>query len=143
MGFSYPDPLSIQTHCQNPDQLSKFRPTAKTQTHWLGHIVTRNIKKLSLVFINILFIYINLIKARNQKKTMVDRCMRMDSSRCDPNCITLDLRSWVIQLGSQLEEFFLTPVNHTVFLLVLYSHKLCEFKYMNGSILYCIPIYSL
>ncbi len=53
------------------------------------------------------------------------------------------VQSWVIQLGLQLEEFFLTPVNHTVFLLVLYSHKLCEFKYMNGSILYCIPIYSL
>ncbi len=53
MGFSYPDPLA------------KSRPTGKIQTHWLGHkvvhIVTRNIQKLSLVFINILFIYINLI----------------------------------------------------------------------------------
>ncbi len=28
---------------------------------------------------------------------MVDRCMRRDSSRCDPSRITLDLRSLVIQ----------------------------------------------
>ncbi len=50
MGFSYPDPLAIQIHCQNPDPLTKSRPTSKIQTHWLGHkvvhIVTRNIKKL-------------------------------------------------------------------------------------------------
>ncbi len=35
---------------------------------------------------------------------MVDRCMRMDSSRCDSSRITLDLLSQVIRLGSQLEE---------------------------------------
>ncbi len=27
MGFSYPDPLAIQTHWQNPDPLAKSRPT--------------------------------------------------------------------------------------------------------------------
>ncbi len=42
---------------------------------------------------------------------MVDRCMRTDSSRCDPNCITLDVRSLVIRLGSQLEESFLTHLS--------------------------------
>ncbi len=36
---------------------------------------------------------------------MVDRCMRTDSSPCDPSRITLDLRSLVIRLGSQLESF--------------------------------------
>ncbi len=73
MGSSYPDPLA------------KSRSTGKIQTHWLGHkvvhIVTRNIKKLShivtryikkwsLVFINVLFIYINLIKPWHIKKTV-------------------------------------------------------------------------
>ncbi len=54
MGFSYPDPLAIQTHSQNPHPLSKSRPTGKFQTHWLGHklvhILTRNIKKLKSCF---------------------------------------------------------------------------------------------
>ncbi len=53
MGFSYPDPLAIQTHWQNQDPLAKSRPTGKIKTHWLGHkvvhIVTRNIQKLVLV----------------------------------------------------------------------------------------------
>ncbi len=38
---------------------------------------------------------------------MVDRCMRTDSSRCDPSRITLDLRARVIWLGSQLDESLL------------------------------------
>ncbi len=50
------------------------RHIGKIQAHWLGHkvvhIVTRNIKNLSLVFINILFIYINLIKPWQKKKTV-------------------------------------------------------------------------
>ncbi len=29
MGFSYPDPLAIQTYWQNPDPLVKSRPTGK------------------------------------------------------------------------------------------------------------------
>ncbi len=49
MGFSYPDPLAIQTNWQNPDPLAKSRPIGKIQTHWLGHkvvhIVTRIIYK--------------------------------------------------------------------------------------------------
>ncbi len=39
---------------------------------------------------------------------MVGRCMRTDSSRCDPSHITLDLWSLVIWLGSHFEESFLT-----------------------------------
>ncbi len=63
MGFSYPDPLVIQTHWQNPDSLAKSKPTTgKIQTHWLGHkvvhIVTRNIKKLKSFF-HQYFIYIH------------------------------------------------------------------------------------
>ncbi len=42
---------------------------------------------------------------------MVDRCMRSDSTRCDPSPITLDLWSRVIQLGSQLQESFLTHLS--------------------------------
>ncbi len=38
------------------------------------------------------------------QSSMVDRCMRTDSSRCD-------LRSQVIGLGSQLEESFLTHLS--------------------------------
>ncbi len=38
---------------------------------------------------------------------MVDRCLRTDSSRCDPSRIYLDLWSRVIWLGPQLEESFL------------------------------------
>ncbi len=72
---------------KNPDPLSKYVPTGKIQIHRLGHkvvhivthniknlshinIVTRNIKYLSTVFINILFIYINLIKQWHKKKTV-------------------------------------------------------------------------
>ncbi len=62
MGFSYPDPLAIQTHWQNPDPLSKSIPTGKIQTHWLGHkvvhIVTRNKQKLKSCF-HQYFIYIH------------------------------------------------------------------------------------
>ncbi len=46
---------------------------------------------------------------------MVDRCMRMDSSGCDPSSITLDLQSLVIRLGSQLEESFLTHLSTILF----------------------------
>ncbi len=42
---------------------------------------------------------------------MVDRCMRTDSSRCDPSHITLDVRPWVLRLGAQLEESFLTHLS--------------------------------
>ncbi len=42
---------------------------------------------------------------------MVDRCMRTDSSRCDPSHITIDLWSLVIWLGSQLKESFLTHLS--------------------------------
>ncbi len=84
-------PTGNMTHWQNPDPLGKSRRTGKIQTHWLGHnviyIVTRNIKKLYLVFINILFIYINLIKHSK------------------------DLQSCVIWLGSQLEESFLIQLS--------------------------------
>ena len=47
---------------------------------------------------------------------MVDQCMRTDSSCCDPSRITLDLRSRVIRLGSQLEESFLTHLSTIRFL---------------------------
>ncbi len=50
---------------------------------------------------------------------MVDRCMRTDSSRCDPSHITLDLRSVVIRLGSQLEESFLTHMSTIWFSLMM------------------------
>ncbi len=42
---------------------------------------------------------------------MVDRCMRTDSSCCDPSRITRNLRSRVIRLGSQQEESFLTHLS--------------------------------
>ncbi len=68
----------IQTNWQNLDPLAKYRHTGKIQTKWLGHkvvhIVTRNIKKRSLVFINILFICINLIKSWHKKKTIWLAC---------------------------------------------------------------------
>ncbi len=64
----------IHTHWQNADPLAKSRPTGKIQTHWLGHkvvhIVTRNINNLTFVFINILFIYINLIKPWHKNQTV-------------------------------------------------------------------------
>ncbi len=49
---------------------------------------------------------------------MVDRCMRTDSSHCDPSHISLDLRSLVIRLGSQLEESFLTHLSTIRFSLI-------------------------
>ncbi len=64
MGFSYPYPLAIQTHWQNPDPQAKSRSTGKIQTHWLGHkvvhIVTRKIQKLKSCF-HQYFIYIHKI----------------------------------------------------------------------------------
>ncbi len=51
---------------------------------------------------------------------MVDRCMRTDSSRCDPSRITLDLQSLVMLLGSQLEESFLTHLSTIRFSLNIY-----------------------
>ncbi len=61
MGFSYTDPLAIQTHWQSPDPLAKSRLTGKIQTHWLGHkvvhIVTRNIKVKSCFHQYFLYIY--------------------------------------------------------------------------------------
>ncbi len=54
MGFSYPDPLAIQTHWHNPDPLTKSRLTGTIQIHWLGHkivhIVTPNIQTLKSCF---------------------------------------------------------------------------------------------
>ncbi len=50
---------------------------------------------------------------------MVDRCMRTDSSLCDPSHITLDLRSLVIWLGPQLEESFLTHLSTIRFSLII------------------------
>ncbi len=50
---------------------------------------------------------------------MADRCVRIDSSRCDPSRITLDLLSQVIWLGSQLEESFLTHLSTIQFSLVV------------------------
>ncbi len=38
---------------------------------------------------------------------MTDRCMRTDSTHCDPSRISLNLWSQVIWLGSQLMESFL------------------------------------
>ncbi len=62
MGFSYPDPLAIHIHWQNPDRLAKSRPTGKIQTHSLGHkvvhIVTPNMQKLKSCF-HQYFIYID------------------------------------------------------------------------------------
>ncbi len=110
MGFSYPDPLV------NPDPLAKSRPTGKIQTHWLGHkvvhIVTRNIQKSKSCF-HQYFIYIQKFNKTmaSKENRIVDRCMRTDGSRCDPSRITLDLRSLVIWLGSQLEESFLTHMS--------------------------------
>ncbi len=47
---------------QNPDPLTKSRPTGKIQIHWLGHkvvhIVTRNIQRLKSSF-HQCFIYIH------------------------------------------------------------------------------------
>ncbi len=54
---------------------------------------------------------------------MVDRCMRMDSSCCDPSRITLNLRSLVIRLGSQLEESFFTHMSTIRFSLRVYMSK--------------------
>ncbi len=54
---------------------------------------------------------------------MVDRYMRTDSSRCDPSRITLDLRSPVIQLGSQLKESFITHLPTIRFSLNKQSQK--------------------
>ncbi len=58
MGFSYPDPLAIQTHWQNPDPLVKSRPTGLG--HKVVHIVTHNIQKLRSCF-HQYFIYIHKI----------------------------------------------------------------------------------
>ncbi len=103
MGFSYPDPLA------------KSRPTGKIQTHWLGHkvvhSVTRNIQKLKSCF-HQYFIYIhNLIKPWHKKKNVCLTGAWGRTPRCDPSCITHDLRSRVIRLGSQLEESFLTHLS--------------------------------
>ncbi len=54
---------------------------------------------------------------------MVDRCMRTDSSRCDPSRITLDLWYLVIWLGSQLEESFLTHLS-TIWFSLIHPRKL-------------------
>ncbi len=46
--------------------------------------------------------------------------MRTDSSRCAPSRITLDLRSRVIRLGSQLKESFLTHLSTIPFSFSIY-----------------------
>ncbi len=55
----------------------------------------------------------NLIKPWHKKNTV---WLRTDSSCCDPSRITLDQRSRLKRLGSQLKESFLTHLsfNHTV-----------------------------
>ncbi len=54
---------------------------------------------------------------------MVARCMRVDSSHCDPSCITLGCRSRVIWLGSQFKESFLTHLSTIRFSLKIESLK--------------------
>ncbi len=60
---------------------------------------------------------------------MVDRCMRADSSLCDPSRITLDLWSWGDMAGSQFEESFLTHLSTIWFSLKIDSQKLEESHY--------------
>ncbi len=104
---SGPWSFHIQTHWQsrptgkNSDPLVKSRPT-----------VTRNIQKWKSC-LHQYFIYIHKFNKTMAWKEnhMVDKCMRTDSSCCDPSHITLDLRSQVIWLGSQLEESFLTHLS--------------------------------
>ncbi len=63
---------------------------------------------------------------------MVDRCMRTDSSHCDPSRITLDLRSRVIQLGSQLQESFLThlsTIRFSLSIILLVHHPILRLYY--------------
>ncbi len=60
----------------------------------------------------------NLIKPWHKKKTV---CMRTDSSHCDTSYITLDLQSWVMRLGSQLEESFFTHLSTIRFSLNIMS----------------------
>ncbi len=55
---------------------------------------------------------------------MVDRCMRKDSSCCDPSRITINLQSLVIRLGSQLEESFLMHLSTIWFSLMIHPRKL-------------------
>ncbi len=114
-GFHIQTHWPIQTHWQNKDPLTKSRPTGKIQTHWLGHkvvhIVTCNLQKLTSCF-HQYFIYIHKFNKTmaSKENRIVDMCMRKDSS-CDPSRITLGLWSRVIQLGSQLEESFLTHLS--------------------------------
>ncbi len=64
---------------------------------------------------------------------MVDRCMRTDSSHCDPSCITLDLLSWLIRLGSQLEESVLTHLSTIPFSLII---TYCDTSYLIQPMIY-------
>ncbi len=121
----------------NPDPLAKSRPTCKIQTHWLGHkvvhIVTLIFKNWSLVFINILFIYIHLIKPWHKKKTVWLTGAWGRTLRCDPSRITLNLLSRVIRLGSQLEESFLTHLSTIRFSLITHMPSLVK---APGPLLY-------
>ncbi len=71
---------------------------------------------------------------------MVDRCVRKDSSSCDPNGITRDRRSRVIRLGSQREESFLTHLSTIRFSLNIYLSQHQVWDNAEDSELFCVRI---
>ncbi len=75
---------------------------------------------------------------------MFDRYMRMDSSRCDPSRITLDLRSLVIRLGAQLEESFLTHLSTRRFSLIITNvyWKMLSKHYGSNRVTECMSLSS-
>ncbi len=62
---------------------------------------------------------------------MVDRCVRKDSSSCDPSHITRDGRSRVMWLGSRGVRPY-APFNHMVFFL---CHGFIKFIYINKIVM--------
>ncbi len=63
-----------------------------------------------------------------RENSMLNRCVRKDSSSCDPSYITRDRSSRVIQLGSGRGVHPYARVNHTVF---FSCHGFIKFMYIN------------
>ncbi len=70
----------------------------------------------------LMFINISLLKGY-----MIDRCVRKDSTHCDPSHITQDHRNHVMQLGSQRMESNLMHLSIIVFFLcgfIIFMYKI-------------------
>ncbi len=71
-----------------------------------------------------------LLNPCHKKKTKL-WCMWSYSTRLEPSCTTLDLRSWVVLLGTQLVEY--GPTYHTIIWCSLRTRTAFHFKTCSGD----------